>query len=172
MNPVTRRSFLRVSAGAGALAWSGSFSRFGLLNAVTPASTDYRALVCVFLFGGNDSNNMVVPMDGASFANYTNLRKTLALTTSSLVQVQAPNNAVYGFHSSLPDVAQLFQAGKVAVVANVGTLVQPLTRTQYVANTTLAPNNLFSHSDQQSQWQTTASHGSSSTGWSGRLADV
>jgi len=171
MNRITRRSFMRVSVGAGSLAWAGSFSRFGLLNAVTPATNDYRALVCIFLFGGNDSNNTIVPMDTARFDEYTNLRKGLALAATVLKQVQTPDGSVYGFHPNMAGMQALFQSLKLAVVANVGTLLQPITRAQYLANQTLAPSNLFSHSDQQMQWQTSVSKGVTSTGWGGRLAD-
>src|SRR5438874_7846063 len=134
MNRITRRSFMRVSAGVSGLTWVGSFSRFGLLNAVTPATSDYRALVCIFLFGGNDSNNTIVPMDTARFDQYTNLRKGLALSSSVLKQVQAADGQVYGFHPNMAEVQALFQASKLAVVSNVGTLLQPLTRAQYLAN--------------------------------------
>jgi uncharacterized protein (DUF1501 family) len=171
MNRITRRSFMRVSAGAGSLGWTGSFSRFGLLNAVTPATSDYRALVCVFLFGGNDSNNTIIPMDTARFDQYTKLRLGLALGASTLRPVQAADGSVYGFHPNMADVQNIFQSKKLAIVANVGTLLQPLTRAQYLANQSLAPSNLFSHSDQQMQWQTSISKGNSSTGWGGRLAD-
>jgi uncharacterized protein (DUF1501 family) len=157
--------------GAGLGAWGG-LGRFGLLNAVTPATSDYRALVCVFLFGGNDSNNMIVPMDTQSLNAYTNIRKGLALPGSSLLQVQAPSKAIYGFHPNLGALQKLFQAQKLAVVANVGTLTQPLTLSQYMNNQSLAPENLFSHADQQMQWQTTTSRGVSNTGWGGRLADA
>src|SRR6267154_2197183 len=121
MNRIRRRTFMRVSAGVGSLAWAGSFSRFALLNAVTPPAGDYRALVCVFLFGGNDTNNVIVPMDTTSFNAYTNLRKGLALAGNSLLQVQTPSLAVYGFHPSAPELQKLFQQQKLAVVANVGT---------------------------------------------------
>ncbi|MGD0499638.1 MAG: DUF1501 domain-containing protein [Bryobacteraceae bacterium] len=172
MNFISRRSFLRVGAGLGTAAWAGGLGRFGLLNALTPAASDYRALVCVFLFGGNDSNNMIVPMDSQSFNAYTNVRKGLALSGSSLLQVQTPSQAIYGFHPNLGGLQKLFQAQKLAVVANVGTLVQPLTRSLYLNNQSLAPANLFSHADQQMQWQTTTSRGVSNTGWGGRLADA
>jgi uncharacterized protein (DUF1501 family) len=171
MSRITRRSFMRVSAGAGSLAWAGSFSRFGLLNAVTPATTDYRALVCIFLFGGNDSNNLIVPMDTTRFDQYTNLRKALALGGTALKQVQAVDGSVYGFHPNATGLQTLFQSQKLAIVANVGSLLQPLTRAQYLANQSMAPANLFSHSDQQMQWQTSIARGVSSTGWGGRLAD-
>ena len=171
MSFISRRSFLRVGAGLGT-AWAGGLGRFGLLNAVTPATSDYRALVCVFLFGGNDSNNMIVPMDSTSFNAYTTVRKGLALSGSSLLQVETPAKAIYGFHPNLGALQKLFQAQKLAVVANVGTLTQPLTLSQYTNNQSLAPENLFSHADQQMQWQTTTSRGVSNTGWGGRLADA
>jgi uncharacterized protein (DUF1501 family) len=170
MNRITRRTLLQV--GLGSLAGAGVFGRFGLLNASTPPTDDYRALVCVFLFGGNDSNNMIVPMDAASLNAYTSIRRTLAISESALLQAQTASNGVYGFHPSLPEIQKLFQAGKIAVIANAGTLVQPISRSQYLANQSVAPSNLFSHADQQMQWQTTVSRGSSSTGWSGRLADA
>jgi uncharacterized protein (DUF1501 family) len=162
---------MRVSVGAGSLAWAGTFSRFGLLNAVTPPTSDYRALVCIFLFGGNDSNNTIIPMDNTRFDEYTNLRKGLALASATLKQVQAADGSVYGLHPNMAGVQTLFQAQKLAVVANVGTLLQPISRAQYIANQSLAPSNLFSHSDQQMQWQTSISKGVTSTGWGGRLAD-
>jgi len=171
MSIVTRRQILRLG-GLGAAAWAGGLGRFGLLSAITPPAGDYRALVCVFLYGGNDSNNMIVPMDATAFSAYTNIRKGLALAGSSLLQAQTPSQAVYGFHANLTGAQSLFQAGKLAVVANVGTLTQPLTRAQYLANAILAPQNLFSHADQQMQWQTTTSRGISTTGWGGRLADA
>jgi uncharacterized protein (DUF1501 family) len=111
-------------------------------------------------------------MDTASFDAYTKLRGSRALGSCALLGAQTAAQAAIGFHPSLPEVRALFASGIAAVVANVGTLMQPLTRAQYVANQTLAPANLFSHSDQQTQWQTTISRGASGTGWGGRLADA
>ncbi len=145
---------------------------FGMLPALAQGGSDYRALVCVFLFGGNDSNNMIVPVDDANFKAYTSLRANLALTAAELTPtVYAAGNAPYAFHGKLPELASLFTLKELAVVANVGSLVQPLTRAQYQADQMPVPLNLFSHADQQSQWQSSVAQGNSPTGWAGRAAD-
>ncbi|HLH44047.1 MAG TPA: DUF1501 domain-containing protein [Bryobacteraceae bacterium] len=164
----TRRNFLRVSSAAiGSLA----LRPFGLLPALAQSPTDYRALVCVFLFGGNDSNNTVVPMD-SSFSAYSSIRGSLALTTSELTAaVTSASGPPVSFHYQLADLASLYASKELAVVANVGALVQPLTRTQYQQQQRPIPLNLFSHSDQQLAWQTSVAQGRSPTGWGGRVAD-
>jgi uncharacterized protein (DUF1501 family) len=143
-----------------------------MLPALAQSGPDYRALVCVFLFGGNDSNNTVVPTDDASFSAYTTIRGQLALTSADLTSniTTASGNPV-AFHAKLAEVASLFSSKELAVVANVGSLVQPLTRALYQAQQAPVPENLFSHSDQQLQWQTSIAQGSGSTGWAGRAAD-
>jgi uncharacterized protein (DUF1501 family) len=165
----TRRGFIRIGAASvGTLA----LRPFGLLPAMAQNGPDYRALVCVFLFGGNDSNNTVIPMDDASFQAYTSIRGNLALSGSDLTPtVNSVSGAPYAFHAKLAEMASLFGTKELAVVANVGSLVQPLTRAQYQAQQTPLPLNLFSHSDQQLQWQTAIAQGHSSTGWAGRVAD-
>jgi len=165
----TRRGFIRIGAASvGTLA----LRPFGLLPAMAQNGPDYRALVCVFLFGGNDSNNTVIPMDDASFKAYTSIRGNLALTTSELTApINSVGGAPYSFHGKLAEVASLFGSKELAVVANVGSLVQPLTRDQYIAQQTPVPLNLFSHSDQQLQWQSSIAQGNASTGWAGRAAD-
>lgn len=167
----SRRGFVKL--GAASIA-SMALRRFGLLPALAQSSpADYRALVCVFLFGGNDSNNMIVPMDTSSFQQYTSIRGTLALSTSDLTgQVYSASNAPYAFHAGLTELASLFSNKELAVVANVGTLVQPTTRSGYQNQSTPLPVNLFSHSDQQLQWQTSIPSGHSATGWAGRAADL
>ena len=165
----TRRGFIRVTtASVGSLA----LRPFGLLPALAQSAADYRALVCIFLFGGNDSNNTIVPMDDASYKAYSSIRGSLALSPSQLTQtVYSAANAPYAFHGKLAELASLFSSKELAVVANVGSLVQPLTRAQYQAPQTPLPRNLFSHSDQQLQWQTSIAQGNSPTGWAGRAAD-
>jgi len=166
---LTRRGWIRIGAASvGTLA----LRPFGLLPALAESGGDYRALVCVFLFGGNDSNNMVVPMDDASYQAYTSIRGNLALPSSALTSpVNSVAGAPYAFHAKLTEVASLFASKELAVVANVGSLVQPLTRSVYQAQQAPIPLNLFSHSDQQLQWQTSVAQGHSSTGWAGRAAD-
>ena len=166
---LSRRGFIRVSAASvGTLA----LRPFGMLPALAQSGGDYRALVCVFLFGGNDSNNTVVPMDDVNYQAYTSIRGSLGLAASDLTApVTSVSGAPYAFHAKLAEVASLFSSKELAVVANVGSLVQPLTRAQYQSSQAPIPLNLFSHSDQQLQWQTAIAQGHSPTGWAGRAAD-
>jgi len=165
---VSRRGFIRIgTATVGSLA----LRPFGMLPALAQSGPDYRALVCVFLLGGNDSNNTVIPMDDASYSAYQSIRGSLALTTSEITPVTSVSGAPYGFHSKLAEVASLFSSKELAVVANTGALVQPLTRAQYQNQQAPVPLNLFSHSDQQLAWQTSIAQGHSATGWAGRAAD-
>ena len=166
---VSRRGFIRIgTATVGSLA----LRPFGLLPALaTTSGPDYRALVCVFLFGGNDSNNTIIPTDDTNFKAYQSIRGSLALTSSELTPVTSVSGAPYGFHSKLAEVASLFSSKELAVVANTGSLVQPLTRAQYQNQQAAIPLNLFSHSDQQLSWQTSIAQGHSPTGWAGRAAD-
>ena len=165
----TRRQFIRIGAASvGSLA----LRSFSVLPALAQSGPDYRALVCVFLFGGNDSNNTVIPMDDNSYKAYTAIRQNLALSGSALTPtVYSVSGAPYAFHAKLADMANLFSSKELAVVANVGSLVQPLTRTSYQSQTAPLPANLFSHSDQQLQWQSSLAQGNSQTGWAGRASD-
>jgi uncharacterized protein (DUF1501 family) len=166
---MTRRGFIQI--GTTSIA-SMALGRLGLLPAMAQSGPDYRALVCVFLFGGNDSNNTVVPMSDEAFKAYTSLRGALALSGKGLTApVSSVSNEPFAFHAALTDLANLFGTRELAVVANVGSLVQPLTRDQYRAQQAPIPSNLFSHSDQQLQWQTAVAQGRSATGWAGRAAD-
>ena len=168
----SRRGFIKVGA---ATVGSMALRPFGLLPAWAQASSpEYRALVCVFLFGGNDSNNMIVPVDDANFKTYSSIRGNLALSAADLTGTvyTKTGSAPYAFHSNLSELASLFTNKELAVVANVGSLVQPTTRAQYQAQATPVPVNLFSHSDQQLQWQTSIPSGHSPTGWAGRAADL
>jgi uncharacterized protein (DUF1501 family) len=165
----SRRGFIRVSAaGVGSLA----LRPFGLLPALAQSGPDYRALVCVFLFGGNDSNNTIIPMDDTNYQAYQSIRGSLALNAADLTPtVMSNTGAPYAFHGKLTELASMFTSKELAVVANVGSLVQPLTRAQYQSAQAVIPLNLFSHSDQQLAWQTSIAQGHSPTGWAGRAAD-
>jgi uncharacterized protein (DUF1501 family) len=165
-----RRSFIQYAS----LAAGGSLAGlrpFGALNAFaqTAPASGYKALVCVFLFGGNDANNTLVPTDTAGYGNYATLRGPLALPQSQLIQLASLPH--YGLHGSLPEIAQLVDSGAAALIANVGTLVAPTTRANVTAQINL-PSNLFSHSDQQLQWQNAAQSAATSTGWAGRMSDL
>jgi len=165
-----RRTFL---AHAGALAGGAALGQLGLLAANAAPANDYKALVCVFLYGGNDANNMIVPLDTAGYANYATTRSYLALPQAQLLPLAVSASApLYGLHPALPGLQALWAAGNMAIVANVGTLVQPLTKAQYLSTSTIKPESLFSHIDQQHQWQASISSTSSSnSGWGGRLTD-
>jgi uncharacterized protein (DUF1501 family) len=164
-----RRSFIQYAslAAAGQLA---GLRPFGNLNAMAQTSNQtYKALVCVFLYGGNDANNTLVPFDSNGYSNYASLRGPLAMQQSQLLQLASLPN--YALHGSLPEVRQLIDSGVGALVANVGTLVQPTTRANMSSQQSL-PDNLFSHSDQQLQWQNAAQTAATNTGWAGRMSDL
>lgn len=169
----TRRDFMKATLrSAAALGSFGALSKFGEMNALA-GSSGYQALVCIFLAGGNDGHNTVVPMTTAqqNFSQYQQARGPLAITQSTLLPI-ANGADTYGLHPSLPELQGLYTQGKAAVLANVGMLVQPLTRAQYLAaNSTMIPSQLFSHSDQTGQWQTAIPTGLGSTGWGGRITD-
>ncbi|MBL9146409.1 MAG: DUF1501 domain-containing protein [Verrucomicrobiaceae bacterium] len=144
------------------------------LSAVTaPANGEYRALVCLFLSGGNDSFNMLVPREASAYAQYQSTRSNLALAPGSLIDIHPTGQPTFAVHSGMPEVASLFEAGDAAFVANVGTLIEPVqNRTQVNTLAKQLPLGLFSHSDQIEQWQTSLPHQRSGIGWAGRTADL
>ena len=152
--------------------------RLDLLSLVAAAnaqtSNDYKALVCVFMFGGNDGNNTVIPYDTAGYGQYAAVRTTASginLTQGSLLPIQPSNTGVpFGLNPSMAEMQGLFTQRKLAVLANVGTLSQPTSPTQYTAG--VRPLSLYSHSDQQAQWQSAISNSAAGTGWGGRIADA
>ena len=178
---ITRRDFLRSSACAlGSMALASSIDTFGIVHALTPqAASDYKALVCIFLNGGNDGNNMLVSLDqydgpaGSLVEGYANVRSAsgLALAKANLLPISPVSGGSYGFHPNMSEVQNLFNQGKLAVLCNNGPLVEPLTRTTYQNGTGKKPLQLFSHSDQVGLFQTAIANSVSQTGWAGRLAD-
>ena len=177
----SRRDFLRRSACAlGSMALASSVESFGIVHALTlQAATEYRALVCIFLNGGNDGNNMLVSLDqyngptGSITEGYFNVRDPagLAIPQANLLAVSPVGGGSYGFHPNMPEMRDLFNQGKLAMVCNVGPLVEPLTRTSYQNGTGKKPLQLFSHSDQVGLFQTGIANNVSQTGWGGRVAD-
>lgn len=171
----SRRGFLRdairsVSA-AGAL---GAMTKFGEMNALATSGSGYQALVCIFMTGGNDGHNTVIPINTAQqgFGLYQNARATMGLPQASLLPINNGGD-VYGLHPQLTEIQALYNAGHAAVLANVGMLVKPVDRNAYnTNNTSILPNALFSHSDQATQWQTAIPTGLGNTGWGGRMADL
>ena len=177
---VTRRRLLKGIIGAGAVSATGTIDGLGLSAALAQAApiSDYKALVCVFLFGGNDANNLVVPLETAEYNTYATARGAqanggLALTATELLPIRPVTlNRSFGLHPAMSAIKPLFDAGKMAVLTNVGTLAEPLTKAEYAAASKARPDQLFSHSDQQSAWQTSVAKGIVRTGWGGRVADA
>ena len=179
MSP-SRRDFLRHSgcAALSAAALAASVKRFGLINALAQSAVgDYRALVCVFLDGGNDGNNTVIPYDEYnSPGGYSSVRSVsqLAIPQASLLQISplSTGGRKFGLHPSLIEMQALFNQQKLAVLCNAGTLLEPVTKAQYQADVTKRPYQLFSHSDQITQQMSSVSNAPGYTGWGGRTADV
>lgn len=189
---ISRRSFLQrfgtVALGTSVL--SRTIRELRILNtamAQAPPPGDYKALICVFLNGGNDSNNMIIPTLPSEWESYAAIRSAVlaipnsdgsgatALAMSSKngqPGFPASDGRTYGFHPAMPEIRTLYDAGVVAPLFNVGTLSFPLTKAQYSAKSVPRPPQLFSHSDQQTQWQTSLPDQPYTSGWGGRLADM
>jgi len=170
----SRRDFIKDTLrSVSALGALGSMAKFGEMNAMA-AGGGYQALVCIFLGGGNDGHNTVVPITTAkqNYSLYQQSRGPLAISQQALLPI-ANGADTYGLHPSLVELQGLYNQGKAAVLANVGMLVQPLTRQLYQSNNNaIIPSQLFSHSDQTGQWQTAIPTGLGSTGWGGRMTDL
>ena len=183
----TRREFMRRTTGlsvAGAAApWALNLA--AMSEAAAQSATDYKALVCVFLHGGNDFANTVIPFDAGGYAEYAAIRSTIATPQASLVglsSLNAPNGRQYALAPqlttspstsalALKSLADLFNGGQLAVMLNIGTLVRPTTKAQYNAKSVALPPKLFSHNDQQSFWQSSRPEGGT-VGWGGSMADL
>ena len=171
--PLSRRAFLRRSA---QLAFTGvalptALNLAAIGEAAAFNASDYKALVCVFLFGGNDYANTVVPYDSTRYEQYRSARADIALAHADLLPLNPGNltgGLQYALHPNMGGLAGLFNAGHAAVQLNVGPLVEPLTRAQYKAETRRQPPKLFSHNDQQSYWQSSSPEGATA-GWGGRM---
>jgi uncharacterized protein (DUF1501 family) len=178
---MTRRQFIGQSACHG-LGMAGLLSTMGtlrLFNAslsaqTLPAGTDHKALVCLFLYGGNDANNLLVPMETTAYNNYQRDRGILAIPREDLLPLSLPQDdgRQFGFHPAMQPLQQAFNAGNMAVLCNVGTLVAPVTKAEYRSGGAALPPHLFSHNDQQVQWQTSVPDSPRKVGWGGRLADL
>ncbi len=205
----SRREFLRLSAGFSVL---GAAAPLALQltaagSAAAAGAPDYKALVCLFMQGGQDSNNMVLATDPDSFARYTSARNSgedpIALMAPGTAPIVVPPGTrknkpnmwggvlpivpstpqaipvgtnvtgprTFAIHPLMGQALPLWDQGRLAVLANVGTLVQPTTKAQFLANAVPIPPALGSHNDQQSAWQSGAIDGAQ-TGWGGRLADI
>ena len=186
---VTRREFLG-NACCAAVGATGLLSALGSLRlmgaaaspangpqlpstAGAPIASDYKALVCLFLNGGNDANNLIIPL-GSGYSAYASARSNLALPQASVLPFtpRTTDGRSWGLHPSVSELHALFNSGKMALLANAGTLVYPTTKSQYNARSVPLPPQLFSHSDQQVQWQHSVPDKPTTTGWGGRTADL
>src|ERR1051325_4815631 len=172
--PVSRRSFLRQAGctGMSALPLLNTLLNLRLMEGVAaasaPASGEYRALVCILLAGGNDSFNMLIPRDPTAYATHQSSRSNLALPPAQTININP-----IGLPHLMPELANLFETGKAAFIANVGSLIEPVqNRMQVAQNSKRLPLGLYSHSDQIEQWQTSIPHSRSGIGWGGRMADL
>jgi uncharacterized protein (DUF1501 family) len=177
---VARREFLKRSAALTAATGSSFAANLAMMgDAAAQSATDYKALVCVFLFGGNDQSNTVVPRSGAAYTAYAAARDSLSLPSASLLPITPGATAVgayagpeLGLHPQLTGLRDLFVAQKCAILPNVATLIEPTNKNQYVNQLVNLPLQLFSHSDQQNSWQTGFPDAPSQTGWLGRAGDL
>jgi uncharacterized protein (DUF1501 family) len=178
----SRRNFLgSMMAAAGTVATPFTVNLAAMSTAAAQNASDYKALVCLFMAGGNDAFNTVLATDSVSWNEYQRLRiasdASIALpgvgAAGGVLPISPanPQGRAFALHPRLANLKSLFDAGNAAVLANVGTLVQPTTLVQYKAASVKLPPKLFSHNDQQSMWQSDAPEGSSA-GWGGRMGDV
>ena len=186
-----RRKFIQqtLRAALGGVSACSALGHMHLLQAAVHGKyaslTDYKALVCVYLYGGNDAFNMIVPISGPARSAYDVTRPTgtglIGLAPGSLNVLTHPtgtnagspgDNSLYGLHANMPELATLFNNSNAAIVANVGTLVQPTTQAEILsAVPPPLPPQLFSHSDQTAYWQSSPPSNSPLSGWGGRIAD-
>ena len=180
VSKASRREFLKR---ASALSITGAAAPFALNLATIGAASaqamgGYRAVVCLFLFGGNDHSNTIIPYDSAEHAEYFNARPEIALARNDLAAtaigpVASQGGRSFAFHPSLSAFKSLYDAGNLAVVPNVGPLIVPTTKVQYENRSVPLPPKLFSHNDQQSVWQANTAIGEGARlGWGGRMGDL
>jgi uncharacterized protein (DUF1501 family) len=179
-NKMSRRKFIGQSCAA--VGYTTLFSSLINLKAFAAAAIDnsslppgdYKALVMIMLNGGNDSFNMVIPKGNTEYNEYATTRSNLAIAQADLLSIN-PNTTdgrSFGLNPSMPNAQQLFETNKLAFLSNVGTLVAPTTKEQYINGSVEKPLGLYSHLDQRMQWQTGRPNERTHRGWGGRVADL
>ncbi|WP_332855783.1 DUF1501 domain-containing protein [Duganella sp. S19_KUP01_CR8] len=183
-SPSRRRFIGKMLALAGGSSVPFTLNLAAMSNAAAAGATDYKAIVCLFLNGGNDHFNTVLATDSTSWNEYRRVRTTADAGSIALPAAGAVGGVLpivpsapqagrsFALHPSLRPLKDLFDAGRVAVLANVGTLVQPMTLAQYKSGSLAAPPRLFSHNDQQAMWQSSQTEQAANAGWGGRLGDL
>ena len=170
-----RRTFIKQSvlSALGSSSLGALSTQFNLAHAQVGRADDYRALVCVFLNGGNDAFNMLVPRSLSEYTTYAETRRNLAAAREDLLALNPANNlpTEYGLHPELTGLKSLFDAGKMSLLGNVGTLMEPTLQTDYINNRVELPPQLFSHNDQQN-FVMSLQASQERQGWASRIADV
>ena len=167
----SRREFLHSCRNLALTGGAAGFTRLGRMSALAQSTSTYRSLVCIFLFGGNDNNNTIAPVNGTAYTDYANARRSLAIPANQLRAIAASGGRTFGLHPRLAGIQALYNQNKAAAMLNVGMLVQPTTKADLQLGRA-TPRNLYSHSDQTAQWQAANPNGPAGTGWAGRAADV
>lgn len=145
-----------------------------IFNSSVADGSPYKAIVCLMFSGGNDSFNMLMPTETSEYNIYANTRGSLAIGANDILPINAGNTGsrTFGVHPELTSVASMFNQGKLAFVSNIGSLVAPITKTEFYNGTVATPLGLYSHSDQQMHWQTGIPHDRVATGWGGKISDL
>ncbi len=172
---IDRRSFLRCASGAGfGIGALGAFSSLGAMASLSRGGAGYRALVCVYLYGGNDAFNVLVPTSAGPYSTYAAARLDLALPLNQLLPITPanPQGSTWGLNPVCAPLQSLFQAGRLAFVTNVGTLLEPTTKAQIMSGSARLPPQLFSHNDQTAQWMAGNDQLQPTSGWGGRVCDA
>ena len=179
---ISRRKFLGQSCAA--LGYTTLFSSLINLKAMASAAVDkspsimfggdYKAMVCLLLAGGNDSYNMLIPRGNNEYNEYAVTRSNLAIPQNDILPINpiTTDGRTFGLHPSMPEMQQLFESGNLGFLCNVGTLIEPSSKTDILNGVVQTPLGLFSHADQIQQWQTGRPHERTNIGWGGRIADL
>lgn len=176
MKKLNRRDFLTTSGAAVTTAALVGYptTAFSQVIGTSAPFPDYKALVCVFLHGGNDSFNMLIPRSNAEYNVYAASRQNMAVAQQDLLAINpvTADGSDYGLHPSMPGLQGLFENGHAAIISNIGPLIRPTTKAEVFNGSAILPPQLFSHNDQQDQWNSLKGGTVSKTGWAGRLADM
>lgn len=173
----SRRNFIKQAslASIGLTTPMSSIINFKAMNALAasapPPSSGYKAMVCFFLHGGNDSYNMLMPRTSTEYNHYATTRSNLAIGQNDMLPLGGVGGN-YGVNPSMPGIQQLFDNGDLSFISNIGTMIEPVTKTQYENNSVLLPLGLFSHLDQYNHWQSGSPHLRTNKGWGGQIADL
>ncbi|GAA6205696.1 DUF1501 domain-containing protein [Thalassotalea sp. SU-HH00458] len=175
---MNKRHFLKsiLASGIGLSSYSAVGQQLAMINASAKATPleGYKALVCIFLYGGNDSYNMLIPTENSDYQTYAGVRQNLAIAQESLIPLSTSSLLPYalGVPDYMSPISELFHQGRLAFINNVGPLVEPTSKANIENGSALLPPQLFSHNDQQKLWETAGSNINELSGWAGRMADL